>query len=136
MDFANWNVLQYETALNRHNQGRDPTILSCLGRVWYAKGKKESKGEPEKAFSSLKSSLEYAKKVCYPILSTRCKDKQFTNFSFLQQASEIVKDNPVYMFNVAFVQSELVTQILQLNETQRSVAGMEAAAKELDEAVQ
>ncbi|KAI5819911.1 hypothetical protein BZA77DRAFT_275002 [Pyronema omphalodes] len=107
------SIEMYETALNRHNQGRDPTILSCLGRVWYAKGKKESKGEPEKAFSSLKSSLEYAKK-----------------------ASEIVKDNPVYMFNVAFVQSELVTQILQLNETQRSVAGMEAAAKELDEAVQ
>ena len=40
------------------------------------------------------------------------------------------------MFNVAFVQSELVTQILQLGENQRSVAGMEAAAKELDEAVQ
>lgn len=40
------------------------------------------------------------------------------------------------MFNVAFVQSELVTQILQLSETQRSVAGMEVAAKELDEAVQ
>ena len=54
---------QYETALNKHNQGRDPNILSCLGRVWYAKGKKESKTEPEKAFDSLKNSLEYAKKV-------------------------------------------------------------------------
>ena len=42
----------------------------------------------------------------------------------------------MFMFNVAFVQSELVTQILQLGENQRSVAGMEAAAKELDEAVQ
>jgi hypothetical protein len=49
---------------------------------------------------------------------------------------EIAKDNPVFMFNVAFVQSELVTQILQLKENQRTVAGMEAAAKELDEAVQ
>jgi hypothetical protein len=54
---------QYETALSKHNQGRDPNILSCLGRVWYAKGKKESKMEKEKAFESMKNSLEYAKKV-------------------------------------------------------------------------
>ncbi|KAA8900881.1 hypothetical protein FN846DRAFT_781426 [Sphaerosporella brunnea] len=106
-------IEMYETALSKHNQGRDPNILSCLGRVWYAKGKKESKMEKEKAFESMKNSLEYAKK-----------------------ALDIVKENPVFMFNVAFVQSELVSQILQLNENQRTVAGMEAAAKELDEAVQ
>jgi hypothetical protein len=62
--FANIHARhQYETALSKHNQGRDPNILSCLGRVWYAKGKKESKMEKEKAFESMKNSLEYAKKV-------------------------------------------------------------------------
>lgn len=79
----------------------------------------------------MKNSLEYAKKVGV--------DPHHLKGSFVAhatQAAEFVKDNPVFMFNVAFVQSELVTQILQLNENQRSVAGMEAAAKELDEAVQ
>jgi len=42
------------------------------------------------------------------------------------------------MFNVAFVQRELVTQLNVTGElvTQRNVTGVEAAAKELDEAVQ
>lgn len=87
--------------------------------------------EPERAFESLKNSLEYAKKV-----SSHSGENDPPADMRLVQASEIVKDNPVFMFNVAFVQSELVTQILQLSETQRSVTGMEAAAKELDEAVQ
>jgi len=122
---------QYETALNKHNQARDPNILSCLGRVWYAKGKKESKMEPVRAFESLKNSLEYAKRVISHLgVNDPPADMR------LAQASEIMKDNPIFMFNVAFVQSELVTQILQLSEIQRNVTGMEAAAKELDEAVQ
>lgn len=39
------------------------------------------------------------------------------------------------MFNVAFVQSEMVVQLLNLREQARNVANMEIAAKEIDEAV-
>ncbi|KAI5790268.1 hypothetical protein EDC01DRAFT_788532 [Geopyxis carbonaria] len=106
-------IENYETALTKFNRANDPTLLTCIGRVYYAKGKKEAKIEPEKAYESLKTSLEYAKK-----------------------AAALGKENPMYLFNVAFVQSELVGQVLNLGETQCSVASMEAAAKELDESIQ
>jgi hypothetical protein len=94
--------------------------------------------EKEKAFESMKNSLEYAKKVSQTKSGEKKKKKRWccADTQEKKKALDIVKENPVFMFNVAFVQSELVSQILQLNENQRTVAGMEAAAKELDEAVQ
>lgn len=61
--YANVYVQQYDIALRKYGSGRDPILLSCLGRVWYAKGKKEAKLEPEKSYESLQKSLGYAKRV-------------------------------------------------------------------------
>lgn len=58
--------MQYETALTKFQHGKDPTTLTCLGRVWFAKGKKERESEPEKSLESFKNALDYAKRVCPP----------------------------------------------------------------------
>ncbi|KAL7271773.1 protein required for normal CLN1 and CLN2 G1 cyclin expression [Rhizina undulata] len=106
-------IESYETALNKFQQGKDPTTLSCLGRVWFARGKKERQAEPTKSLDSLKNALEYAKR-----------------------ALEIAPENVIFKFNVAFVQFQLVQMILQLPETQRTLVDMEAASRGLDEAIQ
>lgn len=42
----------------------------------------------------------------------------------------------MFMFNVAFVQFQIVQFSMQLPETQRTLEDLEAAAKGLDEAIQ
>lgn len=52
------------------------------------------------------------------------------------KALAIAPDNVMFMFNVAFVQFQIVQFSMQLPETQRTLEDLEAAAKGLDEAIQ
>lgn len=58
-----------------------------------------------------------------------------TALDYAKKALALGPENTMFLFNVAFVQSELVHQILLLPESQRTVASMESAGTELDEAV-
>lgn len=51
-------IENYEAALAKEGKANDPTILSCLGRVWLSKAK------VEKDLEAYKMGLECAKKVC------------------------------------------------------------------------
>lgn len=52
------------------------------------------------------------------------------------KALAIASENVMFMFNVAFVQFQIVQFSMQLPETQRTLEDLEAAAKGLDEAIQ
>lgn len=52
------------------------------------------------------------------------------------KALAIAPENVMFMFNVAFVQFQIVQFSMQLPETQRTLEDLEAAAKGLDEAIQ
>ncbi|KAF8430352.1 hypothetical protein EV426DRAFT_556702 [Tirmania nivea] len=104
----------YETALNNYQGGKDHNTLTCLGRVWYSKGRKEKAAESTaaKSIESFQTALSYAKR-----------------------ALELAPDSTVYQFNVAFVQFQLAQTIRPLPETQKTLADMEDAAAGLDEAI-
>lgn len=124
--------------MNKYQHGKDPTTLTCLGRVWFAKGKKERESEPERSLESFKNALDYAKRVSSPHqfdYSHMFKRYADATGSF-SKALAIAPDNVMFMFNVAFVQFQIVQFSMQLPETQRTLEDLEAAAKGLDEAIQ
>lgn len=53
-----------------------------------------------------------------------------------KQALAIAPDNVMFMFNVAFVQFQIVQFSINLPETLRTLEDLEAASKGLDEAIQ
>ncbi|KAI5806443.1 hypothetical protein DFH27DRAFT_343528 [Peziza echinospora] len=108
------SIEAYDTALNKFQGGKDHNTLTCLGRVWFSKGRKEKSVDSTAAQSieSFKNALSYAKR-----------------------ALELAPDQVVYQFNVAFVQFQIAQTIRPLPENQRSLADMEAAAAGLDEAI-
>lgn len=54
----------------------------------------------------------------------------------VSQALAIAPDNVMFMFNVAFVQFQIVQFSINLPETLRTLEDLEAASKGLDEAIQ
>ncbi|PWW78060.1 hypothetical protein C7212DRAFT_293703 [Tuber magnatum] len=106
-------IENYESALTKFQLGKDPTTLTCLGKAYFSKGRKERTTEPEKSMESFKNALDYAKR-----------------------ALAIAPDNVMYMFNVAYVQFQIVQFIMSLPETSRSLEDLEAASKGLEEGIQ
>lgn len=101
-------IENYEAALAKDNKGKgkDPTILSCLGRTWFTKAKLE------KDLEAYKEGLVCAKKA-------------------LEAAPEQVH----FQFNVAFVQIQLASTIYGLSESQRTLQQLQEAAAGLEEAI-
>ncbi|KAG8630414.1 hypothetical protein KVT40_002033 [Elsinoe batatas] len=99
-------IENYEIALSR-DRANDPQMLSCLGRVWYLRGKQE------KSLSALKTALDYTK-----------------------SAVEVASDQMHMRFNVAFLQTQIASTIYALPETSRSVVEVEAAMAGLEEAIE
>ncbi|OAA53834.1 RNA polymerase 2 transcription elongation factor [Niveomyces insectorum RCEF 264] len=104
-------IENYEAALAKEGKANDPTILSCLGRVWLTKAKMD------KDLEAYGMGLECAKK-----------------------ALSIAPEQVHFKFNVAFVQIQLASTIYSLSENQRTLqqlqdaaAGLEQAIKTLDE---
>ncbi|CAZ82941.1 unnamed protein product [Tuber melanosporum] len=106
-------IENYESALTKFQLAKDPTTLTCLGKAYFSKGRKERTTEPEKSMESFKNALDYAKR-----------------------ALAIAPDNVMYMFNVAYVQFQIVQFIMSLPETSRSLEDLEAASKGLEEGIQ
>ncbi|EEP79310.1 conserved hypothetical protein [Uncinocarpus reesii 1704] len=81
-------------------------ILSCLGRVWFLKGKQE------RSIASMKTALEYA-----------------------QRARSVAPEQKHLDFNLAFVQNEIAHLASNLPETQKTSQEIEEALGGLEEAV-
>ncbi|TKX25870.1 tetratricopeptide repeat-containing protein 4 [Elsinoe australis] len=99
-------IENYEIALSR-DRSNDPQMLSCLGRVWYFRGKQE------KSVVALKTALDYAK-----------------------SAVETAPDQIHMRFNVAFLQTQIASTIYSQPETARTVADVESAMAGLEEAIE
>ncbi|KAI9823801.1 MAG: hypothetical protein M1826_007622 [Phylliscum demangeonii] len=102
-------IEHFEMALAKRG-GRDPLVLTHLGRVWYLRGKQE------KSVTAMKRGLEYS-----------------------QQALELGKDqidNHYLKFNLAFVQFQMAQLVCTLPESRRVLADMEAIAVGLDAATE
>ncbi|KAI1932417.1 protein required for normal CLN1 and CLN2 G1 cyclin expression [Ophidiomyces ophidiicola] len=99
------SIENYEIALSK-DRARDPQVLSCLGRVWFLKGKQE------KNITSMKAALEYA-----------------------QRARSVAPEQKHLDFNIAFVQNEIAHLALNLPETQKTAQETEEALAGLEEAV-
>ncbi|GAM86827.1 hypothetical protein ANO11243_048470 [Dothideomycetidae sp. 11243] len=96
---------EYEIALSR-DRANDPQMLSCLGRVWYMRGRQE------KSLQAFKNALDYAK-------------------SAVQAAPEQIH----MRFNVAFLQTQISSTIYALPENGRTAEEIEAAMAGLEEAI-
>ncbi|KAF2714852.1 hypothetical protein K504DRAFT_486655 [Pleomassaria siparia CBS 279.74] len=99
-------IEHYEAAL-KQDKARDPTILACLGRVWLLRGKLE------KSLPAMKTALEYS-----------------------QQALGVAPDQIHFKFNVAFVQIQIAQLIHSLQDSQRTLDEVQAAAVGLEEAIE
>ncbi|KAF1995103.1 TPR-like protein [Amniculicola lignicola CBS 123094] len=99
-------IENYEIALSKE-RARDPTILSCLGRVWLLRAKKEQ------SLAAMKTALEY---------SERC--------------LEIAPDNLHFQFNVAFVQISIAGLVNGLKNHLRTCKDIKTAKAGLDEAIE
>ncbi|TPX13790.1 uncharacterized protein E0L32_005734 [Thyridium curvatum] len=99
-------IENYEIALSKEGKANDAGILACLGRTWLAKGR------TERDLDAHKSALEYARK-----------------------ALEVAPEQVHFKFNVAFVHIQIVSTIINLNETQRSVKQLNEAAEGLEDAI-
>ncbi|KAI9807399.1 MAG: hypothetical protein M1833_000144 [Piccolia ochrophora] len=99
-------IENYEAALAK-DRAEDPQILACLGRVWLLKAKQD------KSIAAMSRSLEYS-----------------------ELALGIAKDQIHFKFNVAFVQTQAAQLIITLNENQRNLADVQAAAEGLDESIE
>lgn len=82
-------------------------MLSCLGRVWYLRGKQE------KSLLGLRNALEYSR-----------------------SAMEAAPDQIHMQFNVAFIQTQISSTIYSLAENARTVVDIEAAMAGLEEAIE
>ncbi|KAF2788003.1 hypothetical protein K505DRAFT_256487 [Melanomma pulvis-pyrius CBS 109.77] len=99
-------IENYEAALAK-DKARDPTILACLGRVWLLRGKHE------KSLPAMKTALDYS-----------------------QRALDLAPDQIHFQFNVAFVGFQIALLVYSLNDAQRTLAEVQAAAIGLDEAIE
>ncbi|KAF2157949.1 TPR-like protein [Myriangium duriaei CBS 260.36] len=99
-------IESYEIALSR-DRADDPQMLSCLGRVWYLRGKQE------KSIQGLRTALEYAK-----------------------SAFDAAPEQIHMRFNVAFLQTQISSTIYGLPENTRTVADIEVAMAGLEEAIE
>lgn len=99
-------IENYEAALAKEGKSNDPTILSCLGRVWLTKAKMD------KDLDAYKNGLDCA-----------------------QKALAVSPEQVHFKFNVAFVQIQLATTIYGLGEHQRTLEQLQNAASGLEEAV-
>ncbi|XXH04732.1 hypothetical protein Hte_011154 [Hypoxylon texense] len=99
-------IESYETALSKEGKANDPGILACLGRTWL------NRGRHERNLDAYRTALEYAKK-----------------------ALEVSPDAVHFKFNVAFVQIQQVQFIMNVPETQRTLAQLEEASEGLEAAI-
>ncbi|KAI1485685.1 tetratricopeptide [Biscogniauxia mediterranea] len=99
-------IENYEVALSKEGKANDPGILACLGRTWL------NRGRHERNLDAYRTSLDYAKK-----------------------ALETSPDQVHFKFNVAFVQIQLVQHIMNVPETQRTLAQLEDASQGLEAAI-
>ncbi|CAK7271355.1 protein required for normal CLN1 and CLN2 G1 cyclin expression [Sporothrix epigloea] len=99
-------IESYEAALAKEGKANDPTILSCLGRVWLTKAKMD------KDLEAFKMCLDCA-----------------------QKALAVAPDQVQFKFNVAFTHIQLASTIYGLNENQRTMQQLRDAANGLEEAI-
>ncbi|KAJ8106982.1 hypothetical protein ONZ43_g6880 [Nemania bipapillata] len=99
-------VENYEVALSKEGKNNDASILACLGRTWL------NRGRHERNLEGFKTALSYAKK-----------------------ALEVSPEQVHFKFNVAFVQIQLVQHIMNVPETQRTLAQLEEAMEGLESAI-
>lgn len=99
-------VESYELALKRFKNGKDPQLMTLLGRAWYARGVNE------KSLEGLRVSLDYS-----------------------ERAFDLLPDNQGLKFNVAFVKFQIASLIQRLPEDKRSLADIEQVARGLEEAI-
>ncbi|KJR87830.1 RNA polymerase-associated protein CTR9 [Sporothrix schenckii 1099-18] len=99
-------IENYEAALAKEGKNNDPTILSCLGRVWLQKAKMD------KDLEAFKMCLECA-----------------------QKALSVAPDQVHFKFNVAFAHIQLASTIYSLKESQRTLQQLQDAASGLEEAI-
>ncbi|CAK7228016.1 protein required for normal CLN1 and CLN2 G1 cyclin expression [Sporothrix bragantina] len=99
-------IESYEAALAKDGKANDPTILSCLGRVWLTKAKMD------KDLEAFKMCLDCA-----------------------QKALAVAPDQVHFKFNVAFAHIQLASTIYGLSENQRTLQQLQDAASGLEEAI-
>ncbi|KAI1155967.1 hypothetical protein F4825DRAFT_405495 [Nemania diffusa] len=99
-------IENYEVALSKEGKNNDASILACLGRTWL------NRGRHERNLEAFKTALSYAKK-----------------------ALEVSSEQVHFKFNVAFVQIQLVQHIMNVPETQRTLAQLEEAMEGLEAAI-
>ncbi|KAF1811954.1 TPR-like protein [Eremomyces bilateralis CBS 781.70] len=99
-------IENYDAALSK-DRAKDPTILSCLGRVWLMKGKHD------KSIQAMTTALDYSKRVL-----------------------EIQPEQLHFRFNVAFVQIQIAYLIHSLKEHERSLEDVQMASAGLEEAIE
>lgn len=109
------SIENYEIALTRI-KSTDPqlsTLLACLGRVWLLRARTE---QPAARLEAMKTSLSYSRRAL--------------------EAAKGAKDEINHRFNVAFVQIQIAQLVNGLKEQQRSVADVQTASDDLDEAIE
>ena len=116
VDVKQWgrSIENYEIALARI-KSTDPqlsTLLACLGRVWLLRSKTE---QPAARLESMKTSLAYSRRAL--------------------EAAKGAKDEITHRFNVAFVQIQIAQLVNSLKEQQRTLADVETASQDLDDAI-
>ncbi|KAI1378299.1 TPR-like protein [Hypoxylon crocopeplum] len=99
-------IESYETALSKEGRTNDPSILACLGRTWL------NRARVERSLDAYKTALSYAEK-----------------------ALETSTDQVHFKFNVAFVQIQQVQHLMNVPETQRTLAQLEEASEGLEAAI-
>jgi RNA polymerase-associated protein CTR9 len=109
------SIENYEIALSRikSTDPQLPTLLACLGRVWLLRGRTE---QPAARLEAMKTSLAYSRRAL--------------------EAAKGAKDEINHRFNVAFVQIQIAQLVNGLKEQQRTLADVETASKDLDEAIE
>jgi RNA polymerase-associated protein CTR9 len=111
------SIENYEIALARikSTDPQLPTLLACLGRVWLLRGRTE---QPAARLEAMKTSLAYSRRA-------------------LEAAKGAgAKDEINHRFNVAFVQIQIAQLVNGLKEQQRTLADVQTASTDLDEAIE
>ncbi|KAK6502709.1 hypothetical protein TWF506_003284 [Arthrobotrys conoides] len=99
-------IENYEIAINQYRADRDPWTITSLARAWYLKGK------VEKSLPQLNTALEHSKK-----------------------ALNLSPDHPIFMFNVAYLQSQIGQVVHELPKHQRTSEEIKASLEGVEEAI-
>ncbi|KAK6522435.1 hypothetical protein TWF281_002996 [Arthrobotrys megalospora] len=99
-------IENYEIAINQYRADRDPWTITSLARAWYLKGKSE------KSLAQLNTALEHSKK-----------------------ALALSPDHPIFMFNVAYLQSQIGQVVHELPKHQRTSEEIKASLDGVEEAI-